>query len=50
MDFKLIFTEANVNLVLNGLAELPAKVSMNLINTLQVECNKQVEAAKEDKE
>ena len=31
MDFKFEFTEKEVNLILTGLAELPAKVSMEMI-------------------
>jgi hypothetical protein len=31
MDFKFEFTEKEINLILTGLAELPAKVSMEMI-------------------
>lgn len=35
----------DVNLVLNALAELPAKVSMGLINKISVQAQKQLQAA-----
>ncbi len=35
----------DVNLVLNALAELPAKVSMGLINKISVQAQQQLQAA-----
>jgi|APGre2960657404_1045060.scaffolds.fasta_scaffold261148_2 hypothetical protein len=35
MDFKFEFTEKEINLILTGLAELPAKVSMEMIIKLR---------------
>lgn len=31
MDFKFEFTEKEINLILTGLAELPAKISIEMI-------------------
>jgi hypothetical protein len=43
MDFKFEFTEKEVNLILTGLAELPAKVSMEMLikikNSAQAQLN-----------
>lgn len=35
MEFKFEFTEKEINLILTGLAELPAKVSMEMIIKLR---------------
>jgi hypothetical protein len=35
MDFKFEFTEKEINIILAGLAELPAKVSMEMIIKLR---------------
>jgi hypothetical protein len=40
----LVLSVDDVNLVLNALAELPAKVSMNLINNVSVQAQKQLAA------
>jgi hypothetical protein len=40
----LVLSVEDVNLVLNALAELPAKVSMNLINNVSVQAQKQLSA------
>lgn len=34
MNYSINFTEQELNLVINALAELPAKTSMNLINRI----------------
>jgi hypothetical protein len=35
MEFKFEFTEKEINLILTGLAELPAKMSMEMIMKLK---------------
>jgi hypothetical protein len=35
MEFKFEFTEKEINLILTGLAELPAKMSMEMIIKLR---------------
>jgi len=40
----LVLSVEDVNLVLSALAELPAKVSMNLINNVSVQAQKQLAA------
>ena len=41
LDFKLTIEE--VNLVLQGLGELPAKLSINLINSIQTQAASQMQ-------
>lgn len=41
---NLSLTVDEVNLVLNALAELPAKVSMSLINKVSVQAQQQLQA------
>jgi hypothetical protein len=43
----LVLSVEDVNLVLNALAELPAKVSMNLINNVSVQAQKQLQATQQ---
>jgi hypothetical protein len=42
MDFILEVTEQEANLILQALAELPAKISMGLIGKLQAQANLQI--------
>jgi len=42
LDFKLTIEE--VNLLLQGLGELPAKLSMNLINSIQNQAAPQMQS------
>ena len=48
MQFELKLTEEEVNLVLTGLSELPAKFSMDLLSKIKSTCQKQVEIEKND--
>lgn len=48
--FKFEFTEQEVNMILTGLGELPAKQSYALLNKVQGEANKQLKTMKETKE
>jgi len=41
MTFKINLTEQEVNLVLAGLGELPAKHSIDLILSIKTECESQ---------
>lgn len=43
-DYNFAVTEQEANLILNALAELPAKVSMNLIAKLQQQAAGQIQA------
>ena len=46
LDFKLTIEE--VNLVLQGLGELPAKLSINIINSIQTQAASQMQTAIEE--
>lgn len=50
LDFKLTIEE--VNLVLQGLGELPAKLSINIINSVQTQAASQMQpkSIEEEKE
>lgn len=41
--FELKLTENEVNIILAGLGELPAKHSIELIGKIKNECDKQIE-------
>jgi len=43
MKFKINLTEQEVNLVLAGLGELPAKHSIELIAKIKSDCESQIE-------
>ena len=43
MTFKINLTEQEVNLVLAGLGELPAKHSIDLISKIKTTCESQIE-------
>jgi hypothetical protein len=43
MTFKINLTEQEVNLVLAGLGELPAKHSIELIAKIKSDCESQIE-------
>jgi hypothetical protein len=43
-------TEQEVNIILGGLAELPAKHSIELIGKIKTECDEQFNAAKKEEE
>lgn len=45
MDYTFKLTENEANIVINALAELPAKTSMALIINLQQQANTQMNAA-----
>lgn len=45
MELQFTFTEQETNLVLQALAELPAKVSMGLIMGIQAKAQQQIEQA-----
>jgi hypothetical protein len=47
MDFKFEVTEQEANLIIQGLGELPAKISMNLIAKIQTQANEQLKNAPE---
>ena len=48
MTFKIEnLTEEQVNIILGGLAELPAKISIELIAKIKAECEEQFKAQKE---
>ena len=42
MEFKFEFTEKEINLILTGLAELPAKMSMEMIMKLKNHCIRRI--------
>lgn len=44
---NLALSVEDVNLVLNALAELPAKVSMGLINNISVQAQQQLQATQQ---
>ncbi len=48
MIFELNLTEEEVNLVLTGLSELPAKFSMDLLSKIKSNCQEQIEVEKND--
>jgi hypothetical protein len=48
--FKLEFTEQELNTILQGLGELPARVSLALILKIRENANKQLEKLKEIEE
>lgn len=48
MQFELKLTEEEVNLVLTGLSELPAKFSMDLLSKIKSTCQEQIEVEKND--
>ncbi|MCG8333546.1 MAG: hypothetical protein MJE63_03455 [Proteobacteria bacterium] len=41
MEYTFIFTEQETNVILTALGELPAKVSLHLINRIHTEVNRQ---------
>jgi hypothetical protein len=43
-------TENEVNIILGGLAELPAKISIELIAKVKAECEEQLKEQKESEE
>ena len=47
MKFNLELTEQEVNVVLAGLGELPAKHSIELIGNIKQSCESQIEANQE---
>lgn len=47
MKFNLELTEQEVNVVLAGLGELPAKHSIELIAKIKSDCESQIEANQE---
>lgn len=48
MKFKIEdLTEEQVNIILAGLAELPAKMSIELIGKVKTECEAQLKTSKE---
>ena len=49
MEFELKLTEQEVNVVLAGLGELPAKHSIELIAKIKQSCESQIEQQKEEK-
>lgn len=49
-EFTFIFTEQELNILVSGLAELPAKVSFDLINKIHKEVKEQSEEKKEQSE
>lgn len=48
MKFELKLTEEEVNLVLTGLSELPAKFSMDLLGKIKSTCQEQIEVEQND--
>jgi len=50
MTFTLEFTEQEAQMVVNGLTELPAKFSYELITKIKNECDRQFKEAEELKE
>jgi len=48
MKFELKLTEEEVNLVLTGLSELPAKFSMDLLSKIKTMCQEQIEVEQND--
>ena len=46
-DLNLNLSVEEVNLILNTLAELPAKVSMGLINKISIQLKKQLQVAQQ---
>ena len=48
MTFKINLTEQEVNLVLAGLGELPAKHSIDLISKIKTTCESQIEPKQEE--
>jgi hypothetical protein len=48
MKFKLELTEQEINLVLSGLSELPAKFSIELLNKIQIICKEQYDKQVEE--
>ena len=47
MTYKLELTEEEVNIVLAGLGELPAKHSIDLISKIKTTCESQIEPKQE---
>ena len=50
MDYTFKVTENEANIIINALAELPAKVSMALIANLQQQANAQLNAGEKAQE
>ena len=51
MKFKIEgLSEEQVNIILAGLAELPAKISIELISKIKTECEEQIKSEEETKE
>ena len=48
MQFELKLTEEEVNLVLTGLSELPAKFSMDLLGKIKSTCQEQIKVEQND--
>lgn len=48
MNFTFTFTADEANLLLKALGELPAKESIGLINKINTEGSKQIEASKKE--
>lgn len=49
MNFEIKLTEAQLNLVIKGIAELPLKECVEVFNLVQSQAKAQAEAAKADK-
>jgi len=47
-EFNFKVTEQEANIIIQGLAELPAKISMGLIGKIQDQAKKQLEKNDED--
>jgi len=47
MEFELKLTEQEVNVVLGGLGELPAKHSIELIAKIKQSCESQIKASED---
>lgn len=45
--FNFIVNENEANIIIQGLGELPAKISMNLIEKLQQQATQQIDLVKE---
>ena len=49
MDFKFEFTEKEINLILTGLAELPAKMSIEMILKIKQNAKVQIDEFEQTK-